>query len=179
MFLAYGPDTGLVRETAQRLARRYSGNDAGGMDLVTLDGGEARQRSGRLAVEAKTQSLFGDRRVVRVRGAGKIAWRWPLAELLEDPAGAMIDPRRRQPGPQGPALRALVEASKRGQRPALLPRQRQIAASDSSPRALLEAGINADPDVAPTLRDILGNDREVTRRELEKLAALRRQRARR
>ena len=35
---------------------------------------------------------------------------------------------------------------------------------------LSEAGIKADSDVATTLRDSLGNDREVTRRELEKLA---------
>src|SRR5690606_38144881 len=31
------------------------------------------------------------------------------------------------------------------------------------------AGIRADSDVIPTLREILGNDREITRRELEKL----------
>lgn len=165
--LAYGPDAGLVREVSQKLARHYGGSDAGSMNLVTLDGGELDSDPGRLAVEAKTVSLFGDRRVVRVRSAGKGIVPI-LSEFLENPSGAIVILEAGNLTPRD-ALRAVVEASKAGRSLPCYPD------SDESLTKLIaeffaEAGIRADPEVATTLREILGNDREVTRRELEKLA---------
>jgi DNA polymerase III subunit delta len=165
--LAYGPDAGLVREVGARLVRHYGGSDAGSMNIVTLDGSELDADPGRLAVEAKTVSLFGDRRVVRVRGAGK-AVVTTLAELLDDPAGSIVVLEAGNLAPRD-ALRALVDGHKRG---------RALPCYPDTDETLLrligeffaDAGIRADPEVAPALRDILGNDREVTRRELEKLA---------
>jgi DNA polymerase-3 subunit delta len=167
VFLAYGPDTGLVREAAQKLARHYAGGDAGSMNLVTLDASEVDSDPGRLAVEAKTVSLFGDRRVVRVRSAHKNLV-LVLTELLDDPAGAVVILEGGNLAPRDP-IRALVEAGRRGRALPCYPD------SDESLMRLIgewlqEAGIEADPDVASTLRDTLGNDREVTRRELEKLS---------
>ncbi|HHY49033.1 MAG TPA: DNA polymerase III subunit delta, partial [Alphaproteobacteria bacterium] len=89
VLLVYGPDAGLVREAAQRLIRHYGGSDPGAMNLVTLDGSEVDADPGRLAVEARTVPLFGDRRVVRVRGVGKSAV-LPVTDLLDDPAGAVV-----------------------------------------------------------------------------------------
>src|SRR5690606_2137137 len=166
VFLAYGPDTGLVREVAQRLLRHFGGSDPGGMNLVTLDGAEVDADPGRLVVEAKTASLFGDRRVVRVRGAGKGAV-MATTELLDDPAGAVVVLEAGNLAPRD-ALRALVEASRNGRGLPCYPDTDESLVRLISDW-LAEAGIRADPDVAPTLRDILGNDREVTRRELEKL----------
>ncbi len=111
IFLAYGPDAGLVRETGQRLARRFAGSDADSMNLVVLDAGELDADPTRLAVEAKTTSLFGDRRVIRVRGAGK-SLVMALTELRDDPGAAIV----LEAGnllPRDP-LRALVEAAKLG-----------------------------------------------------------------
>jgi DNA polymerase III subunit delta len=167
VLLAYGPDAGLVREVGSKLVRHYGGADPGSMNLVTLDGGEVDADPGRLAVEARTISLFGDRRVVRVRGAGKGAV-MAVTDLLDDPGGAVIVLEAGNLTPRD-ALRALVEGSKRGRALPCYPD------SDETLVRLIgeffaEAGIRAEPDVAPALRDILGNDREVTRRELEKLA---------
>jgi DNA polymerase-3 subunit delta len=167
ILLVYGPDTGLVRETAQRLVRHYAGSDSDGMGLVTLDGGELDGDPGRLLVEARTSSLFGEKRVVRVRNAGKSAT-VPLAELAADPSGSIIVLEAGNLAPRD-ALRALVEGAKTGR---ALP---CYADSDETILRLINdtfatAGIRAEPDVASTLRDQLGNDREVTRRELEKLA---------
>ncbi len=164
--LVYGPDTGLVHETAQRLVRHYAGADSDSMGLVTLDGNELDGDPGRLLVEAKTASLFGERRVVRVRGAGK-SLVLPLTELSDDPAGAIVIVEAGNLAPRD-ALRALVEASRAGR---ALP---CYADSDETILKLIAdsfaaAAIRAEPDVANTLRDQLGNDREVTRRELEKL----------
>ena len=165
--LVYGPDTGLVRETAQRLVRHYAGAGSDGMGLVTLDGSELDSEPQRLLVEAKTGSLFGEKRVVRVRGAGK-SLTVPLAELASDPAGAIVVLEAGNLTPRD-ALRALVEGAKSGR---ALP---CYADSDETVLKLINqtfaaAGISADADVAQTLKDVFGNDREVTRRELEKLS---------
>jgi DNA polymerase-3 subunit delta len=167
ILLAYGPDTGLVRETAQRLVRHYAGSGADSMGLVTLDGGELNADPGRLLVEARTGSLFGETRVVRVRDAGK-ALTVPLSDLADDPSGAVVILEAGNLAPRDP-LRALVEATRNGR---ALP---CYADSDETILRLINetfaaAGIRAEPEVAPTLRDTLGNDREVTRRELEKLS---------
>jgi DNA polymerase-3 subunit delta len=164
--LVYGPDAGLVREVGYRLSGHYGG-DADSMNLVTLDGGDVDADPARLAVEARTVSLFGDRRVVRVRGAGKGAV-LPTSGLLEDPAGSIVILEAGNLTPKD-ALRALVEGSRNGRALPCYPD------TDESLIRLIEewlrdAGITADPDVAPALRETLGNDREVTRRELEKLS---------
>jgi len=167
VLLVYGPDAGLVREAAQRLIRHYGGSDPGAMNLVTLDGSEVDADPGRLAVEARTVPLFGDRRVVRVRGVGKSAV-LPVTDLLDDPAGAVVVLEAGNLAPRDP-MRAAVEASRHGRALPCYP-----DTDESLTRLIAEwlgdAGISADPDVAPALREQLGNDREVTRRELEKLA---------
>ena len=112
ILLVYGPDTGLARETAQRLVRHYTGSDGDGMGLVTLDGNELDGDPGRLLVESRTSSLFGEKRVVRVRSAAKSA-AVPLAELAADPSGAIVVLEAGNLAPRDP-LRALVEAAKTG-----------------------------------------------------------------
>lgn len=166
IILIYGPDTGLVRETAQRLARYYAGGDSDGMGLVTLDGIELDKDPGQLLVEARTSSLFGEKRVVRVRSAGK-GLTTVLSQLGDDPAGSIVILEAGNLAPKD-ALRALTEASRNAR---ALP---CYADSDETILRLISesfnaAGIRAESEVAQTLKDLLGNDREVTRREIEKL----------
>ena len=165
IILAYGPDTGLVRETGQRLARRYAGNDADSMNLVVLDGAELDADPSRLAVEAKTTSLFGDRRVIRVRGAGK-SLVMPLTELRDDP-GSIIILEAGNLTPKDP-LRALVEAARLGRALPCYPDNDESLGRLIS-ETFSKAGIRADQDTVAAIRDSLGNDREISRRELEKL----------
>ena len=166
IFLAYGPDAGLVRETGQRLARRFAGSDADTMNLVVLDAGELDADPSRLAVEARTTSLFGDKRVIRVRGAGK-SLTATLGEIVADPQGAVIVLEAGNLAPRDP-LRVLVEGARLGRALPCYPDSdeqigRLIAETFS------KAGIAADADTMAAIRDSLGNDREITRRELEKL----------
>lgn len=166
LILIYGPDAGLVRETGQRLVRHYAGTEADGMGLVTLDGAELDSDPARLAIEARTASLFGERRVVRVRGAGKSALA-PATALTEDPAGAIVVLEAGNLAPRD-GLRLLAETARSAR---ALP---CYADTDETILRLIAesfaaAGIKADADVAPLLRDTLGNDREITRREIEKL----------
>lgn len=164
IFLAYGPDGGLVRETAQRLVRYYS--DKGSDSVVTLEGSDIDANPSLLAMEAKTVSLFGGQRIIRVRNAGK-SLVMTLTELRDDPAGAVIILEAGNLTPRDP-LRALVEAAKLGRALPCYPD------SDETLAALFrdtfaKNGIRADADVIQALRENLGNDREITRRELEKL----------
>ena len=167
IFLAYGPDGGLVRESAQRLIRNLSGDDPASANITVFDGPELAADPGQLVVEARSASLFGGKRIIRVRHATK-ALVMPLTELRDDPGGAAIVLEADNLAPRD-ALRALVEATKLGRALPCYPD------SDETLMALMRdtfnaAGIRFDADVVPTLREILGNDREVTRRELEKLS---------
>jgi DNA polymerase-3 subunit delta len=149
IILAYGPDTGLVRETGQRLARRYAGNDADSMNLVVLDGAELDADPSRLAVEAKTTSLFGDRRVIRVRGAGK-SLVMPLTELRDDP-GSIIILEAGNLTPKDP-LRALVEAARLGRALPCYPDNDESLGRLIS-ETFSKAGIRADQDTVAAIRD--------------------------
>ncbi len=166
IFLAYGPDAGLVREVGHRLAQHFAGSDAAAMNLVTFDGAQLDAEPGQLLIEARTTSLFGDKRVIWVRGAGK-SLVMPLSELKDDPGGAVIVLEAGNLLPKD-ALRALVEAARLGRALPCYPDSDEVIL-----RLITEtfsgAGIRLDPDTATTLREVLGNDREVTRRELEKL----------
>lgn len=165
IFLAYGPDAGLVRETAQKLVRYFSGDDPQSASLVVLDGTAVDADPSILAVEARSVSLFGGKRIIRVRGATK-SLVMTLTELRDDP-GAVIVLEAGNLLPKD-ALRALVEAAKLGRALPCYPD------SDETLIALIretfaKEAIRIDADVVPILREILGNDREITRRELEKL----------
>lgn len=166
VFLAYGPDAGLVRETGSRLAARLGAGGAEPADLLVMDGTALDSDPSRLAVEARSMSLFGGRRIVRVRGAGK-SLTTVLAGIADDPAGAAVVLEAGNLAPRDP-LRALVEGARFGRALPCYPD------TDESLGRLIgttfsEAGIELAPDAAAALRDTLGNDREVTRRELEKL----------
>ncbi len=167
VFLAYGPDQGLVRETAQRLMRHFAGDNADPMSELTLDAAELSSDPSRLAVEARTISMFGGLRRIRVRNAAK-ALATTLSELLDDMPEAVIVLEAGNLLPRD-ALRALAEARKNAR---ALP---CYADNEETLRNLIrqnftDAGVTVDQETIATIRDTLGNDREITRRELEKLS---------
>jgi DNA polymerase-3 subunit delta len=166
IFLAYGPDAGLVRETAQKLVRYFSGDDPQSASLVVLDGTAVDADPSILAMEAKSVSLFGGKRIIRVRGATK-SLAPTLSELKDDPAGAVIVLEAGNLLPKD-ALRALVEAARLGRALPCYPDTDETLIALIRDTFAKEA-IRTDADVIPILREILGNDREITRRELEKL----------
>ncbi|MDB5474356.1 MAG: holA [Devosia sp.] len=166
VFLVYGPDGGLVRETAQRLIRKLTEDSPGPADVVVLESAELDADPSRLAVEARTLSLFGGKRIVRVQGAGKSIVLM-LAGLLDDMGDVAIVLEAGNLAAKD-ALRALVEASKLGRALPCYPD------SEETLQALIretfnQHAIRIDADVVSALREILGNDREITRRELDKL----------
>lgn len=165
VFLAYGPDNGLVRDTARRLCALLAG-DGGAAEVVALEAADLDDDPSRLAMEARTGSLFGGRRVLRVRGGGR-ALVATLSDFVAAPEGAAIVVEAGSLTPKDP-LRALVEGGRFARALPCYPDSDETLLRLIGEK-LAEAGIAADPDVAQTLRDQLGNDREITLRELEKL----------
>jgi DNA polymerase-3 subunit delta len=165
IFLAYGPDAGLVRETGQKLLA-FFGKDDPEIEIVSFDAAELDAEPDRLAIEAKTVSLFGNKRLIRVRNAGKSLVQ-ALTGLADDPGGAIIILEAGNLLPRDP-LRAMVEGAANARALPCYPDNGESLGTLIRD-TFSKNGIAVEPEVIPFLRDSLGNDREVTRTELEKL----------
>jgi len=164
--LVYGPDGGLVSENTALLAKRFAGDPPDPETLVSLQMSEIEADPQRLGIAARTPSLFGSGRVIRIRGAnGKLAA--TLTELLDEGVDAVLLIEAGDLKPAD-ALRRLAE-SRRDARalPCYADNARDLDALIRT--TFQDAGIRTDPDLVPFLRDLLGNDRQVTRGELTKL----------
>lgn len=166
--LVYGPDEGLVRERGEALARSVVPDLADPFRVADLRGDDLAKDPARLADEAAAIPLGGGRRVVRIRPAGK-----ELATALKQFLGA----------PAGDAL-IVIEA---GELEARAPLRRLAEAADNAAaiacyhdegkalerviaEELARHRLTPEPDALAWLAQHLGSDRQVTRRELEKLA---------
>jgi DNA polymerase-3 subunit delta len=167
IYLAYGTDSGLVRECGRRLLDFHAGDHPDPMALVSLDASELDSDPSRLATEARTAPMFGGARIIRLRAAPK-SLADTLSELLDDLPDAIIIIESAANLSPRDKLRAIIEKSPHAR---ALPCYADSGESLSAliRKTLSEAGIQPDPDVVPTLVDMLGNDREITRSELEKL----------
>jgi DNA polymerase-3 subunit delta len=165
--LVYGPDAGLVRERADRLAVAVAGavSDPFRVSEVTSD--QLREEPSRLADEAATLTLGGGRRVVRFRPAGD-AHADLIAALLRSAAGGgLLIAESDELGPRS-ALRQLFEAAGNA---AALPcyRDDRKDLAQNIAEELNRRGLRLAGDARDYLADALGGDRAVTRGEIEKL----------
>ncbi|MGH7034817.1 MAG: DNA polymerase III subunit delta, partial [Stellaceae bacterium] len=167
--LVFGPDAGLVRERAQLLALAICADLNDAFRVSEIEGGTLAGDPARLNDEAASLSLTGGRRLVRVRGG-------------DDALGAAFERFFKAP-PPGDAF-ILIEAGDLGPRSSL---RRVFEAARSAaaiacyldgPREIAELAremlgahkIELRSEAIPYLAAHLGGDRELTRRELEKLA---------
>jgi DNA polymerase-3 subunit delta len=166
--LVYGPDTGLVRERADRLTAGICPDLKDPFRISELTGAALSADPARLADEAAALSLVGGRRVVRVREAGDAVTPILAAVLAGTPGDSLILVEAGDlPGRS--SLRKLCEGAATA---AALP------CYADSPRELAEIvrdtfaqrKITVSGDAISYLVAHLGGDRLVTRGELEKLA---------
>ncbi|MGH7075914.1 MAG: DNA polymerase III subunit delta, partial [Stellaceae bacterium] len=167
--LRYRPDAGRVRERAATLARAVSDDPRDPFRTAEIAPAELAADPDRLATETGQISMFGGRRLVRLREAG-------------DSIGAVFQRFLKSP-PPGDAF-VLVEAGELSARSSL---RRAFEAADTAvaipcyadtPRDLDELvrevmarhRIRIERDAARYLAERLGGDRGVSRQELEKLA---------
>jgi len=170
--LLYGPDAGLVHERMNALTVSVAGTLDDPFRIGEFSSSALRDDGAKLADEAAALSFSGGRRVVRIRAENE-RLDSGVAEAFE----AFFE------NPVGDAL-VILAAGDVGTRAALvrLFENAEIAASigcylDDARTletvirdGLKKAGLTATPDALAYLNDHLGGDREVTRRELEKLA---------
>lgn len=167
--LVYGPDAGLVQERAALLAGAVLDGPPDPFRVAEILGPELAKDPARLADEAQALSLTGGRRLIRVREAGDAA-----SEALK---GALS-------GPETDSL-IVLEAGDLTTRSSLRKLAESSAAVAAVPcyqsdpqaiaafaRGLLEeAGKAVDRDAEAYLGQVLVTDRQLARREIEKLIA--------
>ncbi|MGQ0675896.1 MAG: DNA polymerase III subunit delta [Rhodospirillales bacterium] len=166
--LVYGPDAGLVRERADRLARGVAPDDGDPFRISELIAADLAADPPRLNDEAAALCLTGGRRVVRVRDAddrlGEV-----FRQFLADPPGdALVVVEAAELGPRS-KLRAAFEAAKSGAAlPCYVEDLENLAKVVRA--ALAGRGLKAGDDAAHALAALLGPDRMLLRGEVEKLA---------
>jgi DNA polymerase-3 subunit delta len=165
--LVYGPDTGLVQERAEKLLKTATPDLTDPFNTVDLNESALLNDPARLADEAAAISMMGGRRSVRVRGAGN-----DLAEivepLLDDPKGDTLVVIEAGDLAKTSALRKLFDGHKSAAAIQCYPDSvRDLA--DVLRDALRKEGMSITPDALEDAVSRLGNDRGVTRREIEKL----------
>lgn len=164
IFLLHGPDEAGSSALAKRLERAMGDN----AERVDLDGSTLRGDPARLADEAASISMFGDRRWIRISGVGEESVA-AVQALLEAPhagnpvvaiAGAIkTTSKLSKLCLDHPA--ALVFAS-------YVPDEReagQIAIAQAR-----ELGLRLSPDLARRIAELTGNDRALMTGEIEKIA---------
>jgi DNA polymerase-3 subunit delta len=170
--LIYGPDLGLVRERADRLSRGVTPDFRDPFNYLELTDADLKAVPTRLADEAAALSLMGGERLVRIRTNGEAAAEAAeiLLKGLEDgsvkPNGLVVV----EAGDLGKAskLRKLFEQAKAA---AALP---CYADAPADVRALAtemarREELSIESEALDLLLAFLGEDRGVTRTEIEKL----------
>jgi len=166
--LLYGPDAGLVSERADALGRTVCPDLKDPFRVADLSGSALAADPARLADEAAQMSLIGGRRVVRVRDAAdRLAG--SFAGFIDTAPGDAFIVVEAGDLPGSSSLRRVFDRSPRAAAIGCYPdtaRDRAAVIDD----ALRAHRITASADAIQYLVEHLGNDRLVTRSELEKLA---------
>ncbi|MCB2014907.1 MAG: DNA polymerase III subunit delta [Sphingobium sp.] len=164
IFLLYGPDEAGSMALAKRLERAMGE----GAERIDLDGPALRSDPARLADEAAALSMFGDKRWIRISGAGEESV--PAVQaLLEAPqagnpviaiAGAIKNTSKlAKTCLDNPAAMAFASYA---------PDERE--AGHIAIAQARELGLRLSPDLGRRIADVAGNDRALMAGEVEKIA---------
>lgn len=165
--LFYGPDSGLVRERADTVARGVCPELRDPFRVADLTAAAVAADPARLNDEAAQISLMGGQRVVRIRDAGD-ALAQLLGRFLADPPGDALTVIEAGDLPGRSSLRRVFDDAPVGAAIGCYPDSARDLAGvirDS----LAARRITASRDALDFLVQHLGNDRLITRSELDKL----------
>jgi len=166
--LVYGPDLGAVRERAEALCKTVVEDLSDTFRAVELTPKSLISDGARLSDEAAAIAFGGGRRVLRVRGAANdLADR--MADFLDSPSGdALIVVEAGELAARS-RLRAVFEkADNAAAVPCYV--DEGFGLENLISGILKENGLSAEPAALTFLAANLGSDRQLTRRELEKVA---------
>ena len=165
--LAYGPDGGAVRERAEALCLTVVPDLSDTFGVVEILPKTLNSDPALLADEAAAISFSGGRRVIRIRGAGNdIADR--LADFLKNPTGDALIVIEAGELAARAKLRSVFEKADNGAAIACYVDE-GVGLEGLIRGVLQEANLRLDPAALDYLSANLGGDRQLTRRELEKI----------
>ncbi|MGB3418390.1 MAG: DNA polymerase III subunit delta [Mesorhizobium sp.] len=167
--LLYGPDRGLVAERARSFAGKIGLPLGDPFSVVRLDAAEIDREESRLIDEARTISMFSDRRLLWVRNAGAQKRLADDIKMLaaEPPRDAIILIEAGELK-KGTGLRAVVEGARSAMAlPCYADEDRDIATVIDE--ELGKAGMTMTLEARQALRRNLGGDRLASRGEIEKI----------
>ncbi len=170
--LIYGPDTGLVSERASTLGRAIAEDLNDAFRVCSLTEGDIKGDPARLSDEVAAISMLGGRRLIRIRINGD-----STSKVLEE-----FSKNAEDNGPSGDGF-VVIEAGDLGPRSSVrkLFEKSKVAAAipcyaDDAhaverliDQSLAKAGWRVSPEAMGYLVGHLGNDRQITRQEIEKL----------
>ena len=166
IFLFHGTDLGLIHERAKRAARGTAAS-ADPFELIQITGDQIAANPGLLADEAASIGLFGDKRVIWIEAGAKSFNDALIYQLENPPENCTIVIEAGTLKPTSP-LRKLLDPAKRAASVGC------YADNAEDLRRLVQAtvqqhGLTIEPEIRDQLVARLGNDRLITRSELEKL----------
>jgi DNA polymerase-3 subunit delta len=166
IFLFYGSDQGLIYENSKNLSNYFEVTSQETLSKSTFELSDILAEPENFISEVKTIPMFGGTPCLRVRSASK-ALTPILKDILADFPPVIILLEAISLPPRD-SLRSLIEKDKNS---FALPCYADNAQSLSTliETSFQNENISIDKQAISTLIDILGNDREITRREIEKL----------
>jgi DNA polymerase-3 subunit delta len=165
--LVFGPDQGLVRERATKLAKSVVADLSDPFRVAELDDSILDSDPARLWDEAAALSLTGGRRVVRVRGADNGNAK-DFERFLSEPPGDALIVAEAGDLAKSAALRRVFESADNAAAIACYP-DNEMSLENLVRSALKTQGLSSTPEALAYAVSRLGSDRGVTRSELEKL----------
>lgn len=166
--LLYGPDSGLIAERAERVIHAVIGSMDDPFRLSVLSGAQLRDDPARLNDEAGALAFGGGRRLVRLRDVGAESVKILQAFLQELPGDALVLVEAGELQRKSPLVRAFESAGAEAAAVACY-RDEQESLAGLMRQVLQANGLEPEPDAADYLLRNLGGDRQLSRRELEKL----------
>ncbi|GAA4658024.1 DNA polymerase III subunit delta [Bartonella pachyuromydis] len=167
--LIYGPDRGLVCETAQRFAKLTQVAIDDPFSTVRLEAAEIDKDPARLGNEARTLSLFGGDRLIWIsNAANQKGFLTALKLLIEEPPEKSFILIEAGDLKKGTGLRNIIEtASKAMALPCFADDARSLDGLMDEVLGYFKKTLSLD--ARKWLHESLGGDRLVSRSELEKL----------
>lgn len=167
--LLYGSDPGLVSERSERIAKTIAADPKRPGEIIRIDEDDLAGDPDRLAVELRTVSMFGDRRIVRLRAESRAN-----PELIAD----LLAPGVTLEGfliveagnlkPDAKLRKLFVEA--RNAAAVACYADDAAALSGLVSDVFDQSGLSLTREARDHLIGLLGADRALSRSELEKLA---------
>jgi len=169
VYLLFGPDRGLVNERANTLAEKTGVDLSDPFSLLKLTADEATSEQGRIADEANTISMFGGKRLIRISGQTRRDLFKALKPLLDNPPDDALIIVESGDLKKSVALRRNLESHKNS---LCIPCYQDNAAALEMliGQEIVAAGLQIDRDTRTELRSMLGDNRQLSRNELKKLA---------